>query len=334
MDDFTICHGILHLFCLYLQRQFFSQTVSNIMVRKKDGFLGERAVVLSPMVVEMEENDPLASSLYITDIGYYPMAEHHHRKRNDAIDQYVLIYCVDGSGFYKLRGECHQVRKNQYFILPAGEPHEYGATEGEKWTIYWVHFKGRHAAVYAEGADKPQDVRVTLNSNINNRNNIFEEILATLHFGKEIEDLRYASSLLHYYLASLRYLRQYRNAARYHSDDSQLSSNDDTPTDIVEAAIHYMKENVERRITLQDILDYVGYSSTRLSALFKRQTGYSPLAYFNRLKVEKACQMLKTTDMHINQVCYKVGFEDSLYFSRLFSKIMGMSPTQYRNQPD
>ena len=288
------------------------------MIKKKDGFLGERAVILPPMIIEMEENDPLVSSLYITDIGHYPMAEHHHRVRQEAIDQYVLIYCVDGSGWYVLKGQRYEVKRNQYFILPAGTPHEYGATEGERWTIYWVHFRGEHASVYAEGAQKPQEVKAAMNSNISNRNNIFEEILSTLHFGDGIEDLRYASSLLHYYLASLRYLRQYRNTVRYDG--------------VVNAAIHYMKENVERHLTLQDVLDYVGYSSTRFSALFKKETGSSPLAYFNRLKIEYACQMLKTTDMHINQICYKVGIEDSLYFSRMFSKVMGMSPSEYRER--
>lgn len=288
------------------------------MIKKKDGFLGERAVILPPMIIEMEENDSLVSSLYITDIGHYPMAEHHHRVRQEAIDQYVLIYCVDGSGWYVLKGQRYEVKRNQYFILPAGTPHEYGATEGERWTIYWVHFRGEHASVYAEGAQKPQEVKAAMNSNISNRNNIFEEILSTLHFGDGIEDLRYASSLLHYYLASLRYLRQYRSTVRYDG--------------VVNAAIHYMKENVERHLTLQDVLDYVGYSSTRFSALFKKKTGSSPLAYFNRLKIEYACQMLKTTDMHINQICYKVGIEDSLYFSRMFSKAMGMSPSEYRER--
>ncbi len=173
---------------------------------------------------------------------------------------------------------------------------------------------------------------MALNSNISNRNNIFEEILSTLHFGEGLEDLRYASSLLHYYLASLRYLRQYRSTATFDASHSNRPFNNDKNVGIVDAAIHFMKENIERRITLQDILDYVGYSSTRFSTLFKQQVGCSPLAYFNRLKIEYTCHLLKVTDMHINQICYKVGIEDSLYFSRMFSKVMGMSPSEYREQ--
>jgi YesN/AraC family two-component response regulator len=64
--------------------------------------------------------------------------------------------------------------------------------------------------------------------------------------------------------------------------------------------------------------------------VFKKKTGLSPLAYFNQLKVQHACELLKKTDLKMNQICYKVGIEDSLYFSRLFSKIIGMSPTEYR----
>ena len=60
------------------------------MVRKKDGFLGERSVILPPMIVEMEEKDPLVSSLYITDIGHYPMAEHHYRIRREPVCAHLL----------------------------------------------------------------------------------------------------------------------------------------------------------------------------------------------------------------------------------------------------
>ena len=285
------------------------------MPRQKDGFQGEQSVVLSPMVVEMAERDELVSSLFVTDIGYYPNATNHYRERKQAIDQYVLIYCVDGCGWYRLKGKEYQVNKNQFFILPAGEPHIYGANDS--WTIYWVHFRGAHAAIFAEGMQTPQSINVAINSRIRDRINIFEELLSTLHAGQGIEDLRYASSLLHHFLASMRYLGQFRKAYQVESDT-------------IEAAIHFMQENIENRITLQDVLDYIGYSQSHFSSLFKKRTGESPIAYFNRLKVEYACKLLKETDLKINQICFKIGIEDSFYFSRLFSKAIGMSPTEYR----
>lgn len=275
-------------------------------------------MVLPPVIVETEEQDDFCEGLFITDIGYYPKAQHHHRVREEGVNQYVLIYCVDGSGFYVVDGKRYEVGRNQYFILPIGKPHEYGATEGHHWTIYWVHFRGKAAHVFAEGAATPQSINVTMQSRISERINIFEEILTTLHLGDDIEDLRYASSLLAHFLASMRYLEQFRRAKT------------EEERDIVEQAIHYMRENIEQHITMDEVLRYVGYSQSHFSTVFKKKTGVSPITYINRLKIEHACRLLRTTDMKVNQICYKVGIEDALYFSRLFSKIMNMSPTDYR----
>ena len=291
------------------------------MKKQKDGFLGERSIVLPPMVVEMEENDPLVSNLYLTDIGYYPRATYHYINRQKAIDQFVLIYCVDGSGWYRIDEKEYKVRKNQFFILPAGKPHTYGADDGNEWTIYWIHFRGYLAGVYAQGAQKPQEINISTTSRVSERHNIFEEIFHTLEQGQDVENLRYSSSLLHHYLASMRYLEQYRQAVKKENTDN-----------VVDAAIHYMRENIENRISIQDVIKYIGYSASRFATLFKQQTGKTPLNYFNQLKIQRSCSLLKNTDMKINQICYKIGIDDSLYFSRLFSKTMGMSPRDYREK--
>lgn len=279
--------------------------------------------MLPKAIVKMEKQDPLVSSLYITDIGYYPKASNHFRERKEPIAENVLIYCMEGSGKYSVDGQEYCISANQYVILPAGRPHAYFSDNKNPWTIYWIHFTGNHAAVYAQGALAPQDVKPNIHSRINHRNTIFEEIFHTLELGYSQESLRYVSSLLHYYLASMRYLKQYRE-----------NSNTDSERMFSDEAIHYMKENIEKKVSLEDIAKYLGYSVSHFSMVFKKQTGMSPLSYMNKLKIEEACYLLKNTDMKINQICHKVGIEDCYYFSRLFSKTMGMAPSEYRTMDE
>lgn len=293
------------------------------MIRLKDGFNGERALVLPQTIVKMMEEDPLTAALHITDIGYYPKAEHHFRERQEPINQHVFIYCTDGAGRYRVGSQAYRVSANQYFILPAGIPHVYAADDKKPWTIYWVHFKGNLAPYYAKGALVPQEVHPEKHSRISDRNALFEEIFNILKSGYSIDNLRYASSIFHHYLASLRCLNSFRRANACRSNtvkDDSLSA----------IAIHYMKENLEKHLSLQDLAQQLELSPSHFSLVFKKETGHAPLTYFNLLKIQQACFLLDRTDMKTNQVCYKVGIEDAYYFSRLFNKIMGMSPQEYR----
>lgn len=289
------------------------------MIKRKDGFSGERALVLPASIIHTMENNPLANALHITDIGYYPRAEHHFRKRETPISQYVFIYCVEGRGWFSVNDERYEIKSNQCFILPANVPHSYGADDTDPWTIYWIHFKGEMAPYYAKDTVYPMDLCPSDSSRISDRIGLFEEMFMILKSGYSSENLLYVSSLFHYFLGSLRYVQQYRNA-----------SNRTTESDTVERAIHYMKENMEKHVSLQDLAALTGYSPSYFSAMFRQKTGHSPSAYSNLLKIQYACSLLDTTDMKINQICYKVGIGDMFYFSRLFSKIMGMSPKEYR----
>lgn len=290
------------------------------MIRLKDGFNGERALVLPQSIVREMEEDPISSILHITDIGYYPKAWHHFRERKEPIAQFVFIYCMEGAGWFRLENQTYPVAANQYFILPAGKPHAYGANEDSPWTIYWIHFKGKLASHFAKQCTRPIEIKPGTHSRISNRIEMFEEILRTLEMGYSHENLLYACSIFYHYLGTLRYLQQYRDAANRNSQKE----------DIVTATIHFMKENIEKKLTLQEIVAHTGYSSSHFSVLFNQRTGYTPLTYFNQLKIQQACHLLDFTDMKVNQVCYKVGIEDSYYFSRLFTKVMGISPSEYK----
>ena len=115
---------------------------------------------------------------------------------------------------------------------------------------------------------------------------MFEEILHTLEMGYSHENLLYACSIFHHYLGTLRYLQQYREAIQQ----------DSNTTDIITETIHYMKENIERKLTLKEIAKHTGYSISYFSALFSQRTGYAPLVYFNMLKIQQACSLLDFTN--------------------------------------
>lgn len=290
-------------------------------IRQRDGFTGERSVVLPKMVLDKVEADPLLSALYITDIGFYPVASHHFRERKEPIREYVFIYCTAGAGWFKVGGVTYDISQHGYFILPSGVPHSYGAKEDNPWTIYWIHFSGSLAQYYAAECLTPHYVTPGKDSRIQNRTNMFEEIFKALDSGFNLESIRYAMSLFHHYLGSLRYIREYRVAGEKSNDGN-----------VIDETIHFMTENLERSLTLSEIADYAGMSGSYLSSIFKQRTGHSPLSYFNLLKVRYACQLLDSTSMKLNRICYKVGMSDPYYFSRMFSKIMGMSPSAYRNR--
>ena len=295
------------------------------MAKIKSGFFGERAIILPNPVIDEFKKTELGSLLYITDIGFYPKANFHFRKRskNEAV-QYILMYCVEGEGWYEIDNEIHAVTANQVFVLPKGQAHSYGSSNNNPWTIYWIHFDGAKARFFSEGLDIPLQVSPEKDSRLEDRFQLFEEIFSTLKNGYSKNNLEFSITALFYFFGSLKYLASYRASKNFNQILLQR--------DVSEEAIHFMRENVRKRLTLKEIANYVGFSPSHFSALFQCKTGYSPLNYFIQLKIQEACHHLDFSTMKINQISMLVGFDDPFYFSRLFTKTMGVSPSEYRNK--
>lgn len=115
-------------------------------------------------------------------------------------------------GWFEVNDKRYDVKTNQYFILPAGISHTYAADENDPWTIYWIHFYGSLAKHYATDCISPLNVTPSMASRINTRINLFEEIFNTLKSSFAIENIRYAMATFQHYLASLRFIQQYRDA--------------------------------------------------------------------------------------------------------------------------
>lgn len=281
---------------------------------KGEGFEGQRYFVLPQEQRDRLRKHPLSRGLYFTDIGYFPFARHHYRSRSEGSMEYILIYCVRGEGWYQLEKKRHSIRAGQFFILPPGQPHRYGADPQHPWTIYWVHFLGRSAPEFYRylmkdrpSASAPQQ---------DNRIHWFEEILEQLEV-ITWNNLIYACSCLHAFLASFK--------------NKSTPSSPEEP-DIISTSVNFMKKNLHRRLSLTDFAREAGLSVSHYSSLFREKMQTSPIKYFNFLKVQEACYLLQSTDHQIQEIADTLDFDDPYYFSRLFSQVMGVSPRAYREQ--
>jgi AraC family transcriptional regulator of arabinose operon len=99
----------------------------------------------------------------------------------------------------------------------------------------------------------------------------------------------------------------------------------------VETALQLMKGNLQQKTDLSGIAACVNLSASRLSHLFKTETGVSPAKYLKRARMERARQLLETSFLSVKQIMAAVGINDSSHFVRSFKNAYGLTPTDYRS---
>jgi AraC-like DNA-binding protein len=289
--------------------------------RKKDGFQGQKAIVIPRKVLATRcVNDVLISSLYITDVGYYPKAQFHYRERPHGADQNILIYCQEGRGSVSIGKINYDISPGEFFIVPAKTAHTYAADEKKPWTIYWVHFKGSIAEPLVSLLESRSGGNRSFIKYPERSLSLFNEMYNELTRGYGIDHLRYANICLSQFLTTFIYNEKYNPSGK-------LPDKSETDT-----AIDFMNRRIDQIITLEDIAAAVNLSPSHFSVLFKKKTGFTPIEYFNHLKIQKACQYLLFTNLRIKEIALELGIGDPYYFSRMFSKVMGMSPNEYRDK--
>lgn len=93
-----------------------------------------------------------------------------------------------------------------------------------------------------------------------------------------------------------------------------------------------IKDYQEETLSLSDVADQVGLSSSHFSTTFKQETGKSFVEFLTSVRMDKAKEMLCFTDMKASQISYEVGYKDPHYFSYLFKKTQGCTPSEYRSR--
>ena len=275
-------------------------------------------MVLPRSVVETALKQELLRNLLPTDIGFYPKAKGHFMERPNGVDQSIFIYCIKGQGWCETAGIHHKIHPGELLVIPPGTAHTYAADGNRPWTIYWAHVKGEsNLLLLAEmGITKARPVlRLGEEPELLA---LFEELLDVVEHGYASSGLLYASQILTHLIGLMIWV----------SHHSVIGNPD--PTQKVKQSIAFMKQHLDRPATSASFAAMANLSESHYRSLFKQQTGYSPMDYFIRLRIHKACQLLDTTNLTVKEIARLIGYQDALYFSRAFKTVIELSPAQYR----
>jgi len=110
-----------------------------------------------------------------------------------------------------------------------------------------------------------------------------------------------------------------------------LSKREESSNNVVDIAKEYIKQNYSKALSLDEVSYYVNISPYYFSKIFKEGTGENFIEYLTNIRIEKAKELLSTSDYSMKEICVMVGYSDPNYFSRSFKKNVGVTPTEYKD---
>lgn len=229
-------------------------------------------------------------------------------------DHYLIHHVVSGCGIYTVGDKIYKINAGDTFLVYPSTLVSYYADQETPWEYYWVGFNGSQAATLINQTDFSPDHPV-LHTNFGSA---LREELLNIYQVRGDKPGQSAAMIGHLYLA-LSILIDHA-APREHLTQGQL---------YVESACRYIAHNYSHPLDISDISRNVGISRSNLFRAFMKYTRMSPNQYLTLYRINVACGLLANGKLSIAQVANSVGYEDQMYFSRVFRKIKQMSPRAF-----
>ncbi len=259
---------------------------------------------------------PLTRGCFPLAMGYYPRARGHKMRRSEH-DDHLLIYCLEGAGEVRTQALSSAIGAGDLLLLPKGVGHAYWADRDDPWTIYWCHFSG---GVSDDFIALMADLRSARVLPIGHSSAVlagFKSMFGVRKTGYSATVLIHSANQLRQLLALLPLEIQAHHTRREHGVN-------------IDKIQSLMWDNIAGQLRLEELAAAANLSKYHFSVQYKKLTGYSPIKHFIHMKMEHACFLLDASALSIGEIAAELGYDDALYFSRLFRQTLGVSPTRYR----
>lgn len=280
----------------------------------------KRFAKLPAVIVEAQKADLLTKDLYICEVSELLISKKSIWEPEKPSENYLLVYCTKGKSSLKIAMDDVQMHQEQFCIIPPGFHFKFQIGNTEPTIFFTCHFNGDKCKTLEQEFTVVRDLVPSINNRVANRKMLFDEIFNNLLRGYPNANIQYVNFTFSHLLATFVF-------ASRTSEDIQTEENP-----LVQQTIRFMEQSIDKKLSLKEIAEEVGYSITYLSTIFRKETNYSPLSYFSHLKITKSCEYLDQTSLKIKEIAFMLGYSDPYYFSKDFQKKMGVSPRNYRKR--
>ncbi|GIP37871.1 Msm operon regulatory protein [Paenibacillus sp. J31TS4] len=225
----------------------------------------------------------------------------------------VIGYVLSGRGFAKIDQALYRPQKGDVFLLPAGRNHHVFADPEieEPWSYIWLNIDGE-LALRLMDAYRLLDSGTVAGTSVED---LFERAIRMAESETAGQMLSELPVLFHQILIRLAAGNQ-KNGSAYSYEVRKIKQ--------------YLDNQIQCSFESDQLCKHVGLSYRQINRLFKKETDTTVYNYVLTKKIESARMMLIDTELTVNEISYRLGYSDPHYFSNLFKKRTGVSPSAYR----
>lgn len=233
-------------------------------------------------------------------------------RANGRVD-YQIIYVYEGAGHFLLNNEWTMLSAGNIVLYRPGQPQYYSYNAADKPEIYWIHFTGSDCEQLLSKYDI-QNCYIGENLFIKL---LFQEIITELQLKKSA----YNDIVVNDFLKILAFI--------YRSHQQLLTPYENNFS--IDRLVIQLNQYYMEKWSVATMADYCKMSESYFAHTFKKHMKASPMRFLNELRIEKAKELLFNHTMNVTTVASLVGFDDPLYFSRVFKRITGVTPQNFYN---
>lgn len=280
--------------------------------------------------------EPAISDFLLTRSGYFPRCWHNSAWRPKPLPfhEAVVAICLEGQAWVK---DIHHpnrpnvpISPGEALVVPSDTPHAYCADERDPWTQLWFHATGPRVTQFLA------ELRVT-GGPYKGRVSNLDMVTGSMHRINELRRQGCGRAVLieSAALGELVLARLYAESCLKPACPGRRCNDESGGAERVrklERVTAFLQEHSHRALSLTEVAQACHVSESWLYHTFPEHSGFTPLGFIIHLRLQEACRALATTERKLEDIAASVGYEDSFYFSRLFKKHLGLSPSGYRRE--